>query len=391
MRIVIVDDDQIAIDVLKHNLLAIQDLEAFKDLEGISNMQLVATYKNPKTAVENFQSDQPDLVFLDMEMDEMTGLQCAEAMLRHDPFIAIVFATSYSQYALSAFEINAIDYILKPVNIDRLQRTMERFIRRNPQLMALKSTQPNDTQPAEIEVDPPSLRVRSFSSFQLLKDDYYAVHWRTKKVKELMAYLWHNSPRPTHKQVLMEILWPNMRPSKATTHLHTTVYQLRRTLAELGFPDALIHQDDGYSLHLDIPSDYHTLKDIINRQNLTPWQVQQILTLYTGPFLGSDDFLWAELTRQHLENQVARLLSSFAEATLKDSRITGSHCPELMGLVEQALMLLLREDPYNEKAASNLLALYAVTSHWSAHQRFFEDFSNRLERELGVTFDPSVI
>ena len=69
----------------------------------------------------------PDIVFLDIELAEDNGLSLAKQLETIKPTPAIVFATAYDEYAFQAFELNAVDYILKPFDENRIQKTLEKI------------------------------------------------------------------------------------------------------------------------------------------------------------------------------------------------------------------------------------------------------------------------
>ncbi len=96
-------------------------LSAFGDLE------VVGEASNGLEALQTVQNLQPDLVFLDIEMPELNGLEVAEAWGGKGP--AVVFVTAYSEHALKAFELSALDYLVKPVSPERLAETIERVRR----------------------------------------------------------------------------------------------------------------------------------------------------------------------------------------------------------------------------------------------------------------------
>jgi two-component system, LytTR family, response regulator len=97
-------------------------LSAFKDLE------VVGEASNGLEALQAAQNLHPDLAFLDIEMPELNGLEVAEAWGGEGP--AVVFVTAYSEHALKAFELSALDYLVKPVVPERLAETIERVRRR---------------------------------------------------------------------------------------------------------------------------------------------------------------------------------------------------------------------------------------------------------------------
>jgi DNA-binding LytR/AlgR family response regulator len=90
------------------------------------DLQIVATARNGIEAAEHIATLQPDLAFLDIQMPGLTGLEVAQGIEGHT---RVVFVTAYDEYAVQAFEQEAIDYVLKPVKALRLQRTLERVRR----------------------------------------------------------------------------------------------------------------------------------------------------------------------------------------------------------------------------------------------------------------------
>lgn len=96
------------------------------------DLQFVASVGDGETAVQSALSVQPDVIFLDIRMPGMTGLECAQALAEDWPangrhFPLIVFVTAYDEYALQAFERAAFDYVLKPVQPDRLAKSCARL------------------------------------------------------------------------------------------------------------------------------------------------------------------------------------------------------------------------------------------------------------------------
>ncbi|MGH7599175.1 MAG: LytR/AlgR family response regulator transcription factor [bacterium] len=113
IRVLIVDDEPIAREGLRTLLSA----------EG--NVEIIGECRNGREAVQAIRVQAPDLVFLDVQMPKMNGLEVIEQIgVAQMP--AVVFVTAYDQYALQAFEINAMDYLLKPFDEERFQKTLQR-------------------------------------------------------------------------------------------------------------------------------------------------------------------------------------------------------------------------------------------------------------------------
>lgn len=110
MRVLLVDDEKPARDRLRRLLAPHEDLE------------IVGEADSGTSALERVQEFTPDLVFLDIQMSEIDGLGVAQALGKDGP--AIIFATAYDQYALHAFDTAAIDYLVKPITAERLERAL---------------------------------------------------------------------------------------------------------------------------------------------------------------------------------------------------------------------------------------------------------------------------
>jgi len=112
---VIVDDEQLARDELAYLL---------KDLDDVS---IVAQGKNGVEAVNLIREHNPDLVFLDVQMPGLDGFGVIKKLLdRKVPLPKIVFATAFDQYAVKAFEVNAVDYLLKPFDKKRVAQSVRK-------------------------------------------------------------------------------------------------------------------------------------------------------------------------------------------------------------------------------------------------------------------------
>jgi two-component system LytT family response regulator len=93
-------------------------------LAGIPGVELAGAYDDPRAAVEAIERERPDLLFLDIQMPELTGFEVVGAL--GDACPLVIFITAYDEHAIRAFEVNALDYLLKPVQRERLAATVER-------------------------------------------------------------------------------------------------------------------------------------------------------------------------------------------------------------------------------------------------------------------------
>jgi len=93
-------------------------------LQATGRVEIVGTEMNPAAAIEAIQAASPDVLFLDIQMPGLTGFDLLGRVERQ-PFV--IFTTAYDQYALKAFEVNSIDYLLKPVEPEELDRALNKL------------------------------------------------------------------------------------------------------------------------------------------------------------------------------------------------------------------------------------------------------------------------
>ena len=114
LKAILVDDE----------LNSLQNLQ-YKILEFCPSVKVVAQSQNPEEAIRLIQQYKPDVIFLDIEMPRMSGFKMLEQIPEID--FEVIFITAYNHYAINAIRISAFDYLVKPVAIEELQRTIERL------------------------------------------------------------------------------------------------------------------------------------------------------------------------------------------------------------------------------------------------------------------------
>ena len=113
IRTIIVDDEKLAVQGLQLRL------------EPYSDIEIIETCANGREAIRAIKTLKPDLVFLDIQMPGFDGFSVVKGVMEIDPPL-IVFVTAYQEHAIRAFEANAVNYLMKPVDEDKLADTMER-------------------------------------------------------------------------------------------------------------------------------------------------------------------------------------------------------------------------------------------------------------------------
>jgi two-component system, LytTR family, response regulator len=111
IKCLIIDDEQPAINVLK------------KYISRMPNLRLVGAETNPLLGIEIVKKEQPDVVFLDIQMDEMNGI---EVMKIIGSQTKVIFCTAYSEFAVTSYELDALDYLMKPIDFNRFAKSVQR-------------------------------------------------------------------------------------------------------------------------------------------------------------------------------------------------------------------------------------------------------------------------
>ena len=127
LRVMVVDDETLARDELCHHL------------EQMSDIELVGQAADGMEALASVERLMPDVMFLDIQMPGLNGLDVARQLLEKDESPALVFVTAFDQHAIEAFKVEAVDYLLKPVDSGQLEQAIQKVRRR------LASDRPSST------------------------------------------------------------------------------------------------------------------------------------------------------------------------------------------------------------------------------------------------------
>ena len=125
IKCVAVDDEPLALDIIKDYCFRIPYLE------------LVKTFTKPMESINYIRDNKPDLLFLDIQMDELSGIQLLK-ILKHKPYV--IFTTAYENYAVESFELDVIDYLLKPIAFERFLKAVDRVYEKQQISFIQKST-----------------------------------------------------------------------------------------------------------------------------------------------------------------------------------------------------------------------------------------------------------
>ncbi|NQX49301.1 response regulator [Paenibacillus tritici] len=359
LRVVLIDDERLALIQLESTLRA------------LGSAIVTATYTNPLLALNEASGWDADIIFLDIDMPGMNGMEAAKRLEEICPGSALVFVTAHNSFALEAFEASAQDYLLKPVPRERLSRTIQRIRNRKTAMHQ--------------EVKKDSLLIRGFNSIQFERDGVPIrdFRWRTSKSQELFAYLLYYHDRIVVKDKLVELLWPEISLKRASTHLYTAIYQLRQSLkrADIGLVISNASVGEGYMLESgDAQIDFVLWEegivslDPVGDHNASVHE--ELLKLYTGDFLGDYDYLWAESERQRLRNLSLQHATELADYYTAKENITKA---------VNTYQRIVELHPYHEPGYLALMEFYNRLGELSFVQEQYEKLRRLLWRDLRLT------
>lgn len=357
MNVVIIDDEELAIEVLERMLLIHEEVK------------VVGKYSDPVLALKEIDKLEVDVVFLDLEMRGLHGISLAEHLYNENPSITIVFVTAYSQYALEAFDLNAVDYLLKPVSLTRLGKTIEKLkkelaIRQNTSTL--------------LEYNKNRLYIHTLGMYWIGHGkENIQIKWRTKKVKELFIFLLHHKEHPVHRNLIMEELWSEVFVDKGAALLHTTVYQLRKSLRDIGYENAIQYNNEQYLLDISADSDINQFFNLIRVANPNREDIKALMTLYEGDYLEQEEYPWVIYDQQKIRKDFLQCMESYirglTDATPKDM------------FLENCLIKMLQIDTYNDEYVYDLLQYYKITGNSGKFLETYDNYQRKLKEDLGLS------
>ncbi|MCK3684214.1 LytTR family DNA-binding domain-containing protein [Maribellus sp. YY47] len=175
-------------------LLALKKIQRFA--EKIDYLNLLGTFDNALSTFSFLRENQVDLIFLDIQMDEFTGIQLLET-IKDPPYV--ILTTAYNEYALKAYELDVVDYLLKPIPFDRFVKAVEkvyaRFLKDQNQRQVAQvnpiQNQPHSDQPDYMFIKSGSKTVKVYFNKILYIEgqrDYLQIHTEDSKIMTLLNF-----------------------------------------------------------------------------------------------------------------------------------------------------------------------------------------------------------
>ncbi|MGN7414658.1 response regulator [Paenibacillus sp. SAF-068] len=285
MRVILVDDEYLALSRLN------------KLLEEREDCEVIGSFLTAQEAIDQIELHLPEIVFMDVQMPGMNGIEATERIHEVSPGTEVIFTTAYNEHALTAYGLEVLDYIMKPVTRDRLEKTMKMYQRRMV--------------PATLNTaEGPSMVIRCLGMLQVQlhpNEPPKLMKFRTTKIRELFAYLLHHRNKPIKRDTLLELLWPELDERRGISNLHSGIHRLRSMMNDFMGEDKIFirYQQFGYLLEtgefrIDVEEWESRLNQLSLLSSSTLAEHRQTSDQYEGKYYGEDDYVWAELERQRL-------------------------------------------------------------------------------------------
>lgn len=337
-------------------------------LKTFEDVSICGSYADPDELLVALPVCEVDLLLVDMKMPGMHGLELAGRIQEVRPEASIVFVTAYDDFAVGAFEADALDYIMKPITEERMQKTLERYRKR--------------FSGQELNEAAERIYVRFLARFSVEKEQGELMKFRTAKTEELLAFLLHHRRNPVSKEKIMEELWYDRDTDRAQSMLYTTLYQLRKDLEGFGLRDVIQHsRKEGGLCRLSWIPDRWDYAEFVEgcrefkAGNITIDQAKRIAELYRNGYLTDNGYMWASERQSELELSYAELLEEIADHEVHLQRFE---------FALQYLKSWAELFPFTERAHYKIIALFLLVNNMEAAKTYYTKANEIFTEELGA-------
>lgn len=326
MRILIVEDELLNLQSLMHkiNVFTGDSAELFP-------------CDHPRAAVAAADQHDFDLALIDIQLPGMSGIELARVLKSRQEAMRIAFTTGHNDYASEAFDVGAIDYLLKPILPDRLNRLLMR-VQNEKQETGKRSVQNNSNEDIGSDTMITGVRpvINLFGRFAVYAGTE-PLRWKRIKSAELFAYLLVHMDRPVSKYQISEALWPELPEDKSLVNLQTAIYQLRKNLSVFDRSQIKIeYADNNYRLVavgceidlLDFEQAFVIAQAaMLDQKKYMPRQIEECFAkavrLYQEPLLERENWTWVHSFKVEIEHKyVEALRYLISDACLRGDKLS---------------------------------------------------------------------
>lgn len=283
IRIAAVDDEIHVLERFERMVLLNKELE------------LCGLFETGEQLLDYLKEHPLDAVFLDIEMPGIKGLQLSQQILDLSENIDIIFITAFNEYAVEAFELQAMDYLMKPLTEERLGKTVRR-------LLKTKST----------DVKPVKPFIKCFGDFEVFLNGEPMV-WKSSKAKEILAFLIHKNGIPVNWEKIADVVWPDYDYEKAQTNFHANTYLLRKRLAKEGISHIMENGRGNYKVVTDkVSCELYQLEDLIKGNRIIRKEDFSLLEkLRQRGYMEESGYAWAQPRAVELDEMCKSVMDGF--------------------------------------------------------------------------------
>ncbi len=348
LKVVIIDDEEPSLDKLE------------KLLTESGEVSVAGRFTEPLAALEFLRYSRVDAAFLDIEMPEIDGIELADRIIDLHYGIDTIFVTAYNQYAVEAFRLNAIDYLMKPVTAARLAETLGRLTarRRNPEAVS-------------------GMKAECFGRFKVTSP-FGEVKFRTEKAEELLAFLIDRRGSYVSRSEIIDHIWEDFDGDRAIIHFNTTLHYIKKALYDHGIKLNIRFDRGSYQLELkELDCDYLLFSSYLDRvapmNRDTIEEYVKIAGLYQGDYLSGWENDWVAVKRLLLKEQYIGLLLELAEY----DKAEGNPCRAAIWLKEG----IVRE-PLHRELNYRLVELLLSEEELVMAENYFKLYQDGIRKKL---------
>ena len=357
MRAVVVDDEVLAVEHLCRMLS-----DAGLEVSGSSDSYL---------AYDLIMELHPDAIFLDIDMPVINGLELAEKVNSNGYSGEIVFITAYRQYAIEAFGVNALDYLLKPVMGAALEKSLEKIRKRRA------------VRQVPVIEEKKRINISLFETFSISNSDAAPIRFSTIKCVELFAYMLLQGEKEISKWKMIDAVWPDKDEAKGYINLRSTVSRINKTMKENQINILLVSSQSGYRLEIKeqcVDVDAFQLRDMVLKQDLinenNVRRYEDIIFGYRDVVLTNIGSEWCNEVRETYH----RYFLKGANKVLQYYDKSGAEPLNILNMVE----LILQYEPYDEAIREYTVRLHHRMGGRKAAERYYNIYRSIMITEVGM-------
>ena len=352
MRAVIIDDELSAINEIKYLL------ENF-------GIQVAGAFTNPKEGYDFVILDKPNIVFLDINLPMLNGLDLGKQIRRCCLNVFIIYITSYPQYALDSFQAYPLDYLLKPINGARFKETLQRI---------------RGLYDSRSDLHQIALRIKCFGDFKIIIENKQ-VKMPGHRVTELLVYLLCHYQQALTQDQLVKTLFNSSIEERNKNNFRVTMFRLRHVLMELNISKDMVLIRDDFSIKVqpgicDLIDFINFVNDHMHINEYNADRAFEIIETIDGDIFSDVDVDWLMDIQEAINVQVEVLLLKTAKYYIKSNTD--------LNRAEMILMKLINFNNLSERGYILLLEHYIKTKSISKYCQAFKQYAQMMKFDLDI-------